>query len=74
MKEQILKWMNVKVSEEISCFISTYRERIKEDYNIQLTKDKVLQAIVHNGMRNIDMELLKEEPLFLIQESTNDKD
>ena len=70
MKEQSnnrKNWYNVKLDESTQTFIETFRERVQDDYQLDLTKDVVLRALIDHGLRSISLDLLNEDPMLLFK-------
>ena len=61
------KWYNVKLSTDYITFISTYRSRLKEEFNVSITKDQVLRTILAYGIESIDYDLLNNDPMAFLQ-------
>ena len=70
MKEQSnnrKNWYNVKLDESTQTFIETFRDRVQEDYQLELTKDVVLRALIDHGLRSISLDQLNEDPMLLFK-------
>ena len=70
MKEQSnnrKNWYNVKLDEGTQTFIETFRDRVQEDYQLELTKDVVLRALIDHGLRSISLDQLNEDPMLLFK-------
>jgi hypothetical protein len=65
--DQSNSWYNVKLTLGIQTFIETLRTRVKEEYNISLTKDACVRAILEQGMLGINLDLLNEDPMSLFR-------
>jgi hypothetical protein len=68
------KWFNVKLSTEYITFISTYRTRLKEEFNVSITKDQVLRTILAYGIESIDYDLLNNDPMSFLQGPNNSRE
>lgn len=60
-------WYNVRLNESTQTFVESFRARIQEDYQLELTKDVVLRALIEQGLRSISLDLLNEDPMFLFR-------
>lgn len=60
-------WYNVKLDESTQTFIETFRQRVEADYQLTLTKDIVLRAIIDHGLRSISVDALNEDPMLLFK-------
>ena len=70
MKEQSnnrKNWYNVKLDESTQTFVETFRERVQEDYQLDLSKDIVLRALIDHGLRSISLDQLNEDPMLLFK-------
>ena len=70
MKEQSKDrkcWYNVKLDESTQTFVETFRERVQEDYQLDLSKDTVLRALIDHGLRSISLDQLNEDPMLLFK-------
>ena len=61
------KWFNVALGSDYITFISTYRSRLKEEFNVSITKDQVLRTILAYGIESIDYDLLNNDPMSFLQ-------
>jgi len=60
-------WYNVKLDESTQTFIETFRERVQVDYQLDLTKDIVVRALIDHGLRAISQDALNEDPMLLFR-------
>ena len=60
-------WYNVKLDESAQTFIETFRTRVQDDYQLDLTKDIVLRALIDHGLRSLSLEALNEDPMLLFK-------
>ena len=70
MKEQSnnrKNWYNVKLDDNTQTFIETLRERVQDDYQLDLTKDVVLRALIDHGLRSISHDAINEDPMLLFR-------
>ena len=68
VEENKTHWYNVKINDSTQCFIETLRKRILEDYDLNMTKDAVIRAILHQGMLVLNTELINEDPMSLFRQ------
>ena len=45
----------------------SFRERIQDDYQLDLTKDVVLRALIDHGLRSIGHDAINEDPMLLFR-------
>ena len=60
-------WYNVKLDDNTQTFIETLRERVQDDYQLDLTKDVVLRALIDHGLRSISHDAINEDPMLLFR-------
>jgi hypothetical protein len=60
-------WYNVKLDDNTQTFIETFRERVQDDYQLDLTKDVVLRALIDHGLRSISHDAINEDPMLLFR-------
>tara|TARA_R100001460_G_scaffold93671_1_gene135653 strand:- start:154 stop:381 length:228 start_codon:yes stop_codon:yes gene_type:complete len=60
-------WYNVKLDDNTQTFIETLRERVQDDYQLDLTKDVVLRALIDHGLRSISHDAINEDPMLLFK-------
>ena len=60
-------WPQLTTSITNPTFIETLRERVQDDYQLDLTKDVVLRALIDHGLRSISHDAINEDPMLLFK-------